>query len=82
MEEIEKISGKTVEVINIVGGGSKDGYLNKLTAEYTGKRVLAGPVEATATGNIIAQMMYDNKELTLEKARELVKRSFEIQEVQ
>ncbi len=82
VEEIERISGKTVEVINIVGGGSKDGYLNKLTAKYTGKRVLAGPVEATATGNIIAQMMYDNKELTLEKARELVKRSFEIQEVQ
>ena len=81
VKEIEHISGKTVDVINIVGGGSKDGYLNRLTAEYTGKRVLAGPVEATATGNIISQMMYADKSLTLEKARELVKGSFDIQEV-
>lgn len=81
VKEIEHISGKTVDVINIVGGGSKDGYLNSLTAKYTGKRVLAGPVEATATGNIISQMMYADKSLTLEKARELVKGSFDIQEV-
>ena len=81
VKEIEHISGKTVDVINIVGGGSKDGYLNSLTAKYTGKRVLAGPVEATATGNIISQMMFADKGLTLEKARELVKGSFDIQEV-
>ena len=81
VEEIEKISGKEIELINIVGGGSRDSYLNELTAEYTGKRVLAGPVEATAIGNIISQLMYANKELTLEKARELVKQSFDIQEV-
>ena len=81
VKEIEQISGKKIEVINIVGGGSKDGYLNELTARYTGKRVLAGPVEATATGNILSQMMYTDKTLTLEKARELVKDSFDIQEV-
>jgi len=79
--EIEKISGKTVETINIVGGGSKDIYLDKLTAQYTRKRVLAGPVEATATGNIISQMMYCDKSLTLENAREIVKKSFEIKQV-
>lgn len=79
--EIERISGKTVDKINIVGGGSKDSYLNELTAEYTGKRVLAGPVEATATGNIISQLMYADKSLTLEKARELVKISFDTMEV-
>ena len=78
--EIERISGKTIETINIVGGGSKDGYLNSLTRQYTGKKVLAGPVEATATGNIICQFMYDDKNLTLEKARELVKNSLDIKE--
>ncbi|MBQ9227934.1 MAG: rhamnulokinase [Eubacterium sp.] len=82
VEEIEHISGKTVDTINIVGGGSKDRYLNELTARYTGKRVLAGPVEATATGNIISQLMYADKALTLANARELVKNSFEVQEVQ
>ena len=81
VNEIESVCGKTVDTINIVGGGSKDKYLNKLTAQYTKKRVLAGPVEATATGNIISQMMYTDKELTLEKARELVKKSFDIEEV-
>lgn len=81
VKEIENISGKAIDTINIVGGGSKDSYLNRLTKEYTGKRVLAGPVEATATGNIISQLMYANKDLTLSKARELVKNSFDITEV-
>lgn len=79
--EIEKISGKNIESINIVGGGSKDRYLNTLTKQYTGKKVYAGPVEATATGNIICQLMYTDKNLTLEKARELVKNSLDIKEV-
>ncbi len=73
---IEEISGKTIDVINIVGGGCKDTYLNSLTEKYTGKRVIAGPVEATATGNIMVQLMYLDKSLTLENARELVKKSF------
>ncbi|MBE6741714.1 MAG: rhamnulokinase [Ruminococcaceae bacterium] len=81
VSEIESVCKKTVDTINIVGGGCKDKYLNQLTAEYTGKRVLAGPVEATATGNIISQMMFTDKDLTLEKARELVKISFDIEEI-
>lgn len=81
ISEIETISGKTVDRINIVGGGSRDRYLNELTAKYTGKKVLAGPVEATATGNIISQLMFADKSLTIEKARELVKNSFEITEI-
>ncbi len=81
VKTLEQICGKTVDVINIVGGGCKDEYLDRLTAEYTGKKVIAGPVEATATGNIISQLMSTDKSLTLEKARELVKKSFEIKEV-
>ena len=76
VETVEAISGKSINVINIVGGGCKDSYLNELTKKYTGKMVIAGPVEATATGNLMVQMMYCDKELTLEKARELVKASF------
>lgn len=74
---IEEISNKNINVINIVGGGCKDTYLNSLTEKYTGKKVIAGPVEATATGNIMVQLMYLDKDLDLQKARELVKISFE-----
>ena len=73
--------GKKIDLINIVGGGSKDAYLNELTKEITGKRVLTGPTEGTATGNLIAQFMYIDKSLTLEKMRQAVKASFEIKEV-
>ncbi len=73
---IENVCNKKIDVINIVGGGCKDTYLNSLTEQYTGKRVLAGPVEATAAGNIMVQLMYLNKNLDLTSARELIKNSF------
>lgn len=73
---IEEISNKQINVINIVGGGCKDSYLNSLTEKYTGKRVIAGPVEATAAGNLMVQLMYLDKNLDLTKARELIKNSF------
>ncbi len=79
--EVEKISGREVSAINIVGGGCQDAYLNELTAEYTGKKVYAGPVEATAIGNMVAQILYLNKDMTLDDARELVRVSFDINEV-
>ena len=73
---IEEISNKKIDVINIVGGGCKDAYLNSLTEKYTGKKVIAGPVEATAAGNLMVQLMYLYKDLDLVKARELIKNSF------
>lgn len=79
VEEIESISGKKIKSIHIVGGGSKDKYLNKLTAEYTGKRVFTGLMEATATGNILSQIMYDEK-ISLAEAREIIKATFDIKE--
>ena len=54
-KEIESITGEKVEVISIVGGGSKDKYLTSLTEKYTGKPVITGPVEATALGNLKTQ---------------------------
>ena len=72
---IEEISDKQIDIINIVGGGSKDDYLNSLTEKYTGKMVIAGPVEATAAGNIMVQLMYLDNSLDLKSARALVKNS-------
>ncbi|MBQ9106591.1 MAG: rhamnulokinase [Clostridia bacterium] len=55
VKEIERITGERIDSINIVGGGSKDVYLNSLTEKYTGKPVIAGPAEATAMGNLKSQ---------------------------
>ena len=72
VKEIEEITGKTCDSITIVGGGSKDDHLNRLTRQYTGKRIFAGPTEATALGNLLSQFMYMNKDMTLEKGRALI----------
>lgn len=80
-EEIEGLTGKAINAIHIVGGGCQDVYLNRLTAQYTGKAVTAGPVEATAVGNLISQLIYGNVCADLKEARELIKKSFEIKEV-
>lgn len=81
VEEIEIISGKEIKAIHIVGGGSKDGYLNKLTSEYTGKKVFTGLLEGTATGNLLSQIMYDKK-ITLTEARKIIKATFGIKETE
>lgn len=81
VREVEKISGIDAKAIRIVGGGSKDSYLNRLTAEYTGKRVYAGPVEATAIGNLISQLLAEDAKYTLADLRTLVAESFQIKEV-
>ena len=80
IKEIENTTNKTVSVISIVGGGSRDSYLNELTASYTKKKVYAGPVEATAIGNIGVQVMHYNPSLSLEDLREIIKKSFSITE--
>ena len=77
---IEEITGKTIDNIFIVGGGSKDAYLNELTGKRTGKSVVIGLGEATATGNLISQIMRD-KNIDLAEARKIVKNSFDIKEV-
>lgn len=79
VEEIEKISQKEIRSIHIVGGGSRDKYLNLLTAQYTGKKVYTGLTEATATGNILSQIMAD-KNIDLAEARKIIRTTFEIKE--
>lgn len=76
--EIESITGKTFNAINIVGGGANADYLNQLTAKYTKKKILAGPSEATAIGNILAQMLYTKVFGSVEEARQCVLDSYDI----
>ncbi len=75
------LTGKKYTSINIVGGGSKDGYLNELTAKATGLTVFAGPTEGTALGNLMAQMIYAGEYESLQAARAAIKQSFEIKEI-
>lgn len=78
VKEIEDITGNTYDTIYVVGGGANAGYLNELTAKYTGKKVSAGPTEATAIGNIAVQMLQDGVFADLPAARTCIGESFDI----
>ena len=71
---LSEITGKTYTSINIVGGGCRDTYLNELTAAATGLEVIAGPVEGTAIGNLIVQMIAGGDFKDLEAARAAIVR--------
>jgi rhamnulokinase len=75
---LEDIFEKEFKRINIFGGGCQNNLLNELVASVTGKEVLAGPVEATAIGNIVAQMISKNIFKDLSEARNAIKESFDI----
>ena len=77
-KEIEKLTGKTYDCIQIVGGGANADYLNKLTAFFTKKTIYAGPTEATAIGNLCAQMIAAGELENLKEARQCVYASFPI----
>ena len=79
IREIETLTGKSFTSINIVGGGSQNITLNRLTAKVTGLPVYAGPTEGTALGNIIAQMIVSGEIANLQTARQLIADSFSIQ---
>lgn len=80
VKEIEQNTGKVYEGVYIIGGGANAAYLNQLTANATKKSVYAGPGEATAIGNIMAQMIKDQELDSLSEARECVFKSFEVKE--
>lgn len=77
-EEIQHMTGTVYDRIYIVGGGANAEYLNCITAKATGKMVCAGPVEATAVGNIVAQMISSRELMSLQDARVCVYHSFRI----
>lgn len=78
---LSELTGKTYTSINIVGGGSQDMYLNKRTADATGLPVFAGPTEGTALGNLIVQFIKGGEFANLQQARNAIKESFEIKEI-
>ncbi|MDQ0207235.1 rhamnulokinase [Alkalicoccobacillus murimartini] len=80
IQQIEEVVGQPFDQVNIIGGGAQNEYVNQLLANQTGKRVVAGPIEATAIGNIIVQMIAQNEISHLSEARELVAKSFDLTE--
>jgi rhamnulokinase len=74
LRTIEMLTGTSIEGIQIVGGGSRNGYLNQATASAAGKPVLAGPTEATATGNAVVQAIAAGRFDSLAEARSHVAR--------
>lgn len=80
IEEIERITHKSYSTINVIGGGCQNILLNELIASVTGKQVLAGPIEATALGNVVSQMIRCNEIKDLREAKKIIRESFEIKE--
>jgi rhamnulokinase len=76
LEWLEELVGYRLEEIRIIGGGSKNRLLNQFTANATGRPVIAGPVEATALGNIAMQMLATGGVSSLDDARAIIGRSF------
>jgi rhamnulokinase len=77
LESLRKISGKTIDKIHIIGGGSQNKFLCQFTADATGLQVIAGPAESTAVGNLLVQAMGLGYVKSLPEIREIVKNSYE-----
>jgi rhamnulokinase len=78
LERLEELTGRTLSVIHVLGGGSQNALLCQLTADACNRPVLAGPVEATAIGNVLVQAIGLGVLGSLGDAREVVRRSFEV----
>ena len=79
-EKLEEMTGRHYPVINIVGGGTKEETLSRFAADASGKTVCAGPVEATAAGNIAMQAIAAGEIGDIWQAREVIRNSFEVKE--
>ncbi|MBW9317525.1 rhamnulokinase [Bacillus subtilis] len=78
IKELETITEKPIEQFHIIGGGARNDFLNQLTADMSGKAVYAGPIEATATGNLLMQMIAAKEVKNIKEARQVVRNSFPI----
>ena len=78
-EQIERLTGKDYPVIHIIGGGTQNKLLNQFAANATGKEVVAGPVEATAIGNILIQAVAMGELSSLDEGIEILKSSFDVE---
>ena len=75
LRNLERICSRPIHQIRVIGGGSKNRMLNQFTADATGKRVLAGPAEATALGNIGVQILATGEAASLPEVRAIIDRS-------
>jgi rhamnulokinase len=80
LERLEELTDKKFAPIHIIGGGTKNRLLNQLTADATNRAVLAGPVEATAIGNVLMQAVGMGDIASVEDARQIVCASFDVEE--
>lgn len=80
VEELSAMTGDRYSSLNLIGGGCQNRLLNKLTAEETGLKVVAGPVEATAIGNLLVQMAAAG-EISLKASPEIIRNSFQTEVV-
>lgn len=79
IQDLERVAGRAIEQIRIIGGGSQNRLLNQFTADATGRRVLAGPVEATALGNAAIQIVASGAVHSLKEVRAMIERSFPVE---
>ena len=79
IEQLEQVTGSVIQTIHVVGGGAHNRLLCQMTADACGRPVLAGPVEATAIGNLMVQAIALGLVASLSQARQLVKRSVAIE---
>ncbi|MBS3088201.1 rhamnulokinase [Candidatus Pacearchaeota archaeon] len=77
LDKLEGLLEKRFETIHIIGGGAYNYLVNQMTADATGRRVVAGPYEGSSIGNVLTQAMGDGKIENLEEARRIVAASFE-----
>ena len=76
LSELEQLTGQKINRLHIVGGGTRNDLLNQCAANATGRKVITGPVEATAAGNILIQALAGGAVSSLTEARQIVARSF------
>ena len=82
LNAIEDVTGDRIEVLHIVGGGIQNELLCQFTADATGRKVITGPIEATASGNILMQAKATGQIESTAEAREIIRNSFEMKEYQ
>lgn len=78
IDHIERIIGKSIDIVHIVGGGSNNAFLNQCISTYSQRTVWAGPSEATAIGNLLIQFIYSGSISSIQEGRKIIRESFSL----
>src|ERR1700730_3931602 len=82
LHHLEQLIGRPIDKIRVIGGGSKNRLLNQMTADATGRSILAGPTEATALGNVAIQILATGGATSLNEVRNIIGRSFPVERLE